>query len=109
MNKAEMANRIAYLECEVDGYKRAVQAAAETDGKTVVVLVWEGSVMKVFGPTPDREQAFAETVARWIKLVQVVSDDLQVKDARKKLNAISKVLKADAEKGSEAVSEAKKP
>ena len=103
---AEMTAQIADLEREVDGYKRAVKAAEDDQGKTVVVLVWQGSEMRVFGPTPEREQAFAETVVRYIKLIQVVADDLSVNKAREQLDAIrdklddiDKVLKAHAEQG----------
>ena len=96
-----LQHRIDFLEREVAGYQRIAKEAMDAEGKTVVILVQNGGEMRCYGPTPERELAFAETVARWLKLLDVVSCDLMVEDAKKhlasittKLGEIAKTLKA---------------
>lgn len=88
-----LQHRIDFLEREVAGYQRVAKEVMEAEGKTVVILVQNGGEMRCYGPTPERETAFAETVARWLKLLDVVSCDLMLEDARKDLESISTRLR----------------
>lgn len=89
---------IAFLRREVAGYQRIAKEAAEMEGGTVVLLAVEGGAeLRIYGPTPDREQAFAETVARWFKVVGVTTDCLLIKGARDQLATIATKL-AEIEK-----------
>lgn len=69
--------RIAELERECAGYKQALQAADKA-GCTVIVVSDDRETIRIFGPNQEREQAFAEQIARWFKLVNVVAEGLAV-------------------------------
>lgn len=95
-----MKDRIAFLEQEVAGYQRLLkEASEEPEHKTVVMLVMGKSETRIYGPTPDREREMAETVARWLKTVGVVSDCLRIKAAREALDRIEAVLTEPSEGG----------
>lgn len=103
----EMRDRIAFLEREVAGYQRALKAAEEGEGRTVVLLDYNGIEMRIFGPEPQREQEMAEVIARWFKLIGVTTECTMLQGARNaldniagKLDEIEKVLHpVDAKEG----------
>lgn len=92
-----LQDRIAVLEKEVAGYQRIAKEASETEHKTVVLANIEGQEIRIYGPTPDREKAFGETVVEYLKLLQVTQQSIAIQGARKSLSAISSKL-AEIEK-----------
>lgn len=81
-----MTPREQELTLELERYKNLAKEAMETDGKTVVhVYKSDGGEIKVFSDTPQREQAFAETLARWWKLLHVTSSHIRVKEIRNRV------------------------
>mgnify|MGYP001586854852 CR=1 FL=1 len=64
-----------HWKAEADGYRRALAEQCEA-GTTVVLALWDGHQMRVFGPEPGREQAFAEAVANYVGLIQAAAEVL---------------------------------
>lgn len=88
MTKKKMQERIAHLEREVDGYRRLAKEASDTNGKTVVVLEWCGTEMRVFGETPQREKAFAEILAKYMTDTAIVPAFIRVTEAARHRQAL---------------------
>lgn len=69
--------KLADAEREAAGYQRALNLAHEQEGRTVMALIQGDSEVRVYGPNAEAEERFGETFASWLKLLQVVGDDLR--------------------------------
>jgi len=68
---------------EADGYQSCVKAAQDDpQSRTIVSVHVGGGVMRIYGPTPNREIAMGETVAQYLKILQIMVEHEREKDKK---------------------------